>query len=111
MARLLILRGETLDREVELKNKTLRLGRGSQNDVMLEDEGKSVSRNHAEIRYEGGRYVLVDLESQNGVWVSGAKVPYVVLEPNVVASVGPVPADAGAGGGSAPVRSDSRYVR
>lgn len=89
MARLLILRGEVADREVELKGKTVRLGRGPQNDVRLEDEGKSVSRNHAEIRYEGGRYVLVDLESQNGVWVAGKKVVRVVLEPDVVASVGP----------------------
>jgi tetratricopeptide (TPR) repeat protein len=108
VARLLILRGETLDREVELKHKTVRLGRGQQNEVMLEDEGKSVSRNHAEIRYEGGRYVLVDLESQNGVWVSGAKVPYVVLEPNVVASLGPYRLMLASGGGSAPSGPDSR---
>jgi tetratricopeptide (TPR) repeat protein len=82
-------RGESLYREIELTGQTVRIGRGSDNDLVLEDAGKSVSRNHAEIRYESGRYVLVDRESQNGVWVSGSRLPSVVLEPNVVASVGP----------------------
>jgi tetratricopeptide (TPR) repeat protein len=82
-------RGESLYREIELTGQTVRIGRGSDNDLVLEDAGKSVSRNHAEIRYENGRYVLVDRESQNGVWVSGSRLPSVLLEPNVVASVGP----------------------
>jgi tetratricopeptide (TPR) repeat protein len=82
-------RGELLYREIELTGQTVRIGRASDNDLVLEDAGKSVSRNHAEIRYDSGRYVLVDRESQNGVWVSGSRLPSVVLEPNVVASVGP----------------------
>jgi len=89
VARLVVLRGESLDREIELTGRTVRIGRSPDNDLILEDAGKSVSRNHAEIRYENGRYVLIDRESQNGVWVSGSRSPYVVLEPNVVASVGP----------------------
>ena len=89
MARLLVFRGETLDREIEVGRETFRIGRGDQNDLILEDRGKAVSRNHAEIRYEGGRYVLADLESQNGIWVAGNRVPFVVLDPKIVASVGP----------------------
>ena len=89
MARLLVFRGETLDREIEVGRETFRIGRGDQNDLVLEDRGKAVSRNHAEIRYEGGRYVLADLESQNGIWVAGNRVPFVVLDPKIVASVGP----------------------
>src|SRR5438445_11969357 len=85
VARLLVLRGDSLDREIELTGQTVRIGRSPQSDLVLDDAGKSVSRNHAEIRFEGGRYVLIDLESQNGVWVAGSRVPYVVLEPNVVA--------------------------
>src|SRR5206468_11942761 len=46
-------------------------------------------RHHAEIRFEGGRYILTDLQSQNGIWVSGARVPSVVLEPGVSAALGP----------------------
>jgi tetratricopeptide (TPR) repeat protein len=89
LAKLLVFRGETFLREIELGRQTFRIGRSEQNDLVLEDPGKAVSRNHAEIRYEAGQYVLADLESQNGIWVSGARVPFVVLEPKTAASVGP----------------------
>jgi tetratricopeptide (TPR) repeat protein len=89
VAKLLIFRGETQVQEHELKEQTVRIGRGTQNDVVLEDPGKGVSRHHAEIRFEGGRYTLVDLQSQNGIWVSGTRVPSVVLEPGVTAALGP----------------------
>jgi tetratricopeptide (TPR) repeat protein len=89
LAKLLVFRGETFLREIELGRQTFRIGRSEQNDLVLEDPGKAVSRNHAEIRYENGQYVLADLDSQNGIWVSGARVPFVVLEPKTAASVGP----------------------
>jgi predicted component of type VI protein secretion system len=89
MAKLLILRGEAQLDARELTEKTVRIGRGTQNDIVLEDPGKGVSRNHAEIRFDGGRYTLVDLQSQNGIWVSGERVPSVVLEPGVSAALGP----------------------
>jgi predicted component of type VI protein secretion system len=89
VAKLLIFRGDTRLDERELTRETVRIGRGPQNDLVLEDPGKGVSRNHAEIRFEGGRYTLVDLGSQNGIWVSGSRVPSVVLEPGVGAAVGP----------------------
>jgi predicted component of type VI protein secretion system len=89
VAKLKICRGDTQLDERELPEKTVRIGRGAQNDLVLEDPGKGVSRNHAEIRFEGGRYTLVDLGSQNGIWVSGSRVPSVVLEPGVSAAVGP----------------------
>jgi len=89
MPKLLIFRGEAQLNARELTEKIVRIGRGAQNDIVLEDPGKGVSRNHAEIRFEGGRYTLVDLQSQNGIWVSGERVPSVVLEPGVSAALGP----------------------
>lgn len=89
MTKLTIYRGESLISEVQLTGKTLRLGRSKDNDVVLEDPGKGVSRTHAELRPEGGRYRLVDLESQNGIWVSGVRVPSVLLAPGTVAAMGP----------------------
>ena len=89
MAKLLIFRGETQLDERQLAGQTVRIGRAPQNDLVLEDAGKGVSRNHAEIRFEGGRYTLVDLGSQNGIWVSGNRVPSVVLEPGLSAALGP----------------------
>ena len=89
VAKLLIYRGESLLDERELTEQTLKIGRGAQNDIVLEDPGKGVSREHAELRFEGGRYTLVDRQSQNGIWVSGVRVPSVVLDRDVVATVGP----------------------
>jgi predicted component of type VI protein secretion system len=89
VAKLLIFRGETQLDERQLAGQTVRIGRAPQNDLVLEDPGKGVSRNHAEIRFEGGRYTLVDLGSQNGIWVSGNRVPSVVLEPGLSAALGP----------------------
>jgi predicted component of type VI protein secretion system len=89
VAKLLIFRGDTPLEQRELTKQTIRIGRGPQNDLVLEDPGKGVSRNHAEIRWAGGVYTLVDLGSQNGIWVSGSRVPSIVLEPGVSAAVGP----------------------
>ena len=89
VAKLVILRGAARHGEVELTGQTLRIGRSAQNEIVLDDPGKGVSRTHAEIRLEGGRYTLIDLESQNGIWVAGSRVSSVVLGPDVVASVGP----------------------
>ena len=74
MAKLLIYRGETPHAEVELSTGTVRVGRSAQNDIVLEDPSKGVSRTHAEIRFERGDYVPVDQDSQNGIWVSGSRV-------------------------------------
>jgi predicted component of type VI protein secretion system len=89
MAKLVIFRGDAQLTARELTEQTVRIGRGAQNDIILEDPGKGVSRNHAELRFEDGRYTLVDLQSQNGIWVSGERVPSVVLEPGVSAALGP----------------------
>ena len=88
MPTLIILRGTTPDREIELDSRTLKLGRGDQNDVVLPDPGKAVSRFHAELRTEHGRYVVVDLNSQNGVWLGGRRVPQATLEPGVPVVIG-----------------------
>ena len=60
--------------------------------MRLRADGFEAAVNHVpapEIRFDGGRYTLVDLESQNGIWVSGTRVPSVVLGPDVIAAVGP----------------------
>jgi pSer/pThr/pTyr-binding forkhead associated (FHA) protein len=89
VAKLLIFRGEAAHAEVELTDQILRIGRSPQDDIVLPDPSKGVSRTHAEIRFEGGRYLLVDHQSQNGIWVAGSRVSSVALEPGVVASIGP----------------------
>jgi pSer/pThr/pTyr-binding forkhead associated (FHA) protein len=55
---------------------SLRVGRQRRADLVVAE--KTVSRHHADICYEGGRYVLYD-HSTNGTWVNGNLV--VVAQP------------------------------
>lgn len=60
--------------------EVVRIGRGPENnDIALPNEFKSVSRRHCEIRREAGHYVLLDLNSGNGMYVNGQKVDTVYL--------------------------------
>lgn len=54
------------------------LGRSRECDIVVPD--LNVSRQHAEIRLEGGAYWLVDLASTNGTMVNGKRVKRVKLE-------------------------------
>lgn len=89
MAKLIIRNMAGEDREFPLSDRDLRVGRGEQNDVVLPDPEKAVSRFHAELRYESGTYVLVDANSPNGVWVNGRREAEVELQPGVEAMIGP----------------------
>jgi hypothetical protein len=48
-------------------NRVIRIGRGSDCDVVLADD--TVSRRHAELRLEPDGWTLVDLQSSNGTFV------------------------------------------
>jgi hypothetical protein len=62
-----------------LTGKRVRIGRGLDNDVVLDDA--SVSRHHAEITREDGRLEVRDLGSTNGTWVNAARVELASVEP------------------------------
>ncbi len=68
---------DDLLRTVDL-TQILRIGRGSDNDVVLPDF--SVSRRHAEIRNESSGFVIHDIGSTNGVEVNGERVRAHLLE-------------------------------
>ncbi|MFI4859676.1 MAG: SpoIIE family protein phosphatase [Phycisphaerales bacterium JB063] len=64
------------------------LGRGAACEVQLEHE--QVSRRHAEVAWAGGRWVVRDLASRNGVLCNGMRVTEpVALEPGVAITIGP----------------------
>jgi membrane-bound lytic murein transglycosylase D len=53
----------------------IRIGRGDDCDVRFDAHRDTrVSNHHAEIRFEGGRYVVVDVGSTNGTFVNGKLV-------------------------------------
>jgi hypothetical protein len=69
-----VFRGDAVENEVRLSGGPVRIGRHAGNDVVLDDSLNGVSRFHAEIRPEGNSYVIVDLNSRNGVWIGGRRI-------------------------------------
>lgn len=88
-ARVLLLRDGVVLRALELARRDVTVGRALQNDLVLDDPDKLVSRFHAEIRFEGGRYVIVDLNSQNGTWVDNQRMDRVELRAGMPVTIGP----------------------
>lgn len=57
---------------LSLTKADMTIGRAIDNDIVLEAGG--VSRHHARIVWDSDRYVLLDLDSTNGTYVSGLRV-------------------------------------
>jgi ABC transport system ATP-binding/permease protein len=87
--RLVIFRQQRLHRLVELSDRLLKVGRGQQNDIVLDDPDQIVSRFHAELRPESAGYVLVDLNSQNGTWMNAERIDRVAMRTGVPVVIGP----------------------
>jgi pSer/pThr/pTyr-binding forkhead associated (FHA) protein len=60
-----------------LTREVTRLGRQLDNDVVFQEE--SISRNHAEIHCENGKYILHDLLSTSGTFVNNRRIERCVL--------------------------------
>lgn len=89
MATLLVYRGDSLIERISIGEHDLRIGRQAENDVVLPDDGKAVSRYHAELRIENGTHVIYDLNSQNGTWVEASRVNRATLAVGQEAVIGP----------------------
>lgn len=76
--RLLCMTGKNKGLSYYVKGKRAVLGRGEHVDVQVLDTKSS--REHAELTLHGGKYVLTDLGSQNGVTVNDLKVNQHTLE-------------------------------
>jgi pSer/pThr/pTyr-binding forkhead associated (FHA) protein len=61
----------------EREGQTLRIGRSTAADIVLDDA--SVSRRHAVIVHRAGRTMILDDRSLNGVFVNGERVGEAVL--------------------------------
>jgi FHA domain len=69
-----------LDREV------IQIGRHVSNDIVVND--RRVSRHHAQVRYENGRFVIYDLGSLNGIGINRTTVRQHTLRDGDLVSVG-----------------------
>jgi pSer/pThr/pTyr-binding forkhead associated (FHA) protein len=86
---LIVRRDGRVEREVELGATDLRIGREPENDLVLEDTDRGVSRFHAEIRSEGAHCTITDLDSINGTWIGAQRITATPLSPGTIVTVGP----------------------
>jgi len=71
-AYLVVISGPSFGEMYRLKGDRSVLGRGDRTDIRVLDDG--VSREHAAVERDGGKMVLVDLESTNGTFCNGARI-------------------------------------
>src|SRR5512132_2092073 len=84
----LIMRsGPTPGAAYTLEGDQITIGRDSSNTITINDA--EISRRHARLTYQGGKYVLEDLGSTNGTFVNGQRLAGPrVLKPGEVVSFG-----------------------
>ena len=79
-------RGLGLPEAGALRHARLLIGRSSACQLVLGDD--TVSRRHAELRTEDGRWLLRDLGSSNGTWVNGRRVIEAEVRPGDLVQLG-----------------------
>lgn len=79
MANLTVIQGLDRGKVYDLSGRRILLGRDPRCDIALTDG--SVSRRHAELRVEDGKFLLVDLNSSNGTFVNGIRTSEAVVRP------------------------------
>jgi FHA domain-containing protein len=82
----LLLATPTGTHVIPLESTQLTIGRGLNNDIILEDT--RVSRHHAQLRYRSRRFWVADLGSTNGTYVNGEPVEEQAVRDGDVISLG-----------------------
>ncbi len=80
------LAGDMSDRDYHITRTLISVGRGLDNDLVIDDP--RVSRHHAQITFRHGHYLLRDLRSTNGTFVNQQPIEAVVLASGDVISFG-----------------------
>jgi hypothetical protein len=76
-------------RHVPLDRPFMTIGRRADNDIVI--DAPTVSRQHAQLRWRYGRFVLYDLGSRGGTLVNGQAVAESALQPGDVITLSDVP--------------------
>ncbi len=83
---ILLLQTPAGPQSIPLASTMLTIGRGLNNDIILEDT--RVSRHHAQLRYKTRRFWLTDLGSTNGTFVNGERALESALNDGDIVSLG-----------------------
>ena len=78
MARVIVFRGRDKEQTVQLNQRRLVVGRGDDADIRVDNP--LVSRAHAIIAFNKGRWMVEDLESPNGLYLNGKRTKAAPLE-------------------------------
>lgn len=81
-----IVKGRGAGRKRVFDAPTIRVGKGDNNDFIIQDE--AVSRNHLKIVVAPDGIRLLDLESTNGTFVNGVRVQQALIEPGMNFRIG-----------------------
>ncbi len=83
-----VIRGEVHEKIRFLKPRSYEVGRARHNDIALNEP--SISKLHARIEYQDGRFFIEDAGSMHGVYVNAAKVRRAELAPGAQVQLGNV---------------------
>ncbi|EAR08398.1 FHA domain-containing protein [Reinekea blandensis] len=89
---LMQIKDDIVQNKFPLEEKTVSIGRGTDNDIQLDD--KTVSANHAWLEFlpgddgQPGSYRLIDLKSTNGSFVNEKKITEQDVRHNDVLRIG-----------------------
>ena len=72
---------------LKLPTRQLRIGRASDNEIVVSDLG--VSRHHAELRRTSRGYEIVDLDSHNGTYLNGQRITAAPVTETDLIGIGP----------------------
>jgi predicted component of type VI protein secretion system len=78
--------GDLAGREFPISKTLLSIGRGLDNDLVIDDP--RVSRHHAQVTFRHSHYLLRDLRSTNGTFVNDQPIEAVVLASGDIVSIG-----------------------
>ena len=82
---------QTIYVDVNAQHPEVTIGR--QQDNMLRIASKAISRHHAKIVFQNGRYILMDLGSSNGCFVNNTRVTQQEIHPGEKIRCGSIPID------------------
>lgn len=86
MPEIIVTLGDSVVNRFVFEKDIVSIGRSRDNDVVIEN--LAISRNHARIRHENGKFFISDLNSANGTFVNGKQVTKSEISHNDVITIG-----------------------